>query len=205
VVATDNRYTINNGYVYRKISSDRRFIYGVNSFVDLEFPRNHRRVSVGAELKSTPVDLNLQRYVPLTSWIDGPNGIREAAQRGMTLDVTAPIPYVPRLKLNAKYSRWDGLDNTADNAGMTYSLAGQITANLSLSISKRKIEGLENTTSAFLTYSVNLGAARSASGDLPLIASTAYAHRDMSDRMLEVVQRENTIRKQYGGLVVVAR
>ncbi len=205
VVATDSRYTLNNGYVYRKLSADRRFLYGFNSFVDLEFPRNHRRVSVGAEFKSTPLDLNIQRYVPLTSWIDGPNGIQEAAQRGITLDLTAPIPYVPRLKFSTKYSRWDGLNNSAGNAGMTHSLIGQLASNLTLSISRRRIDGLENTTSAFLTYSQNLGANRRESTNLPIIASAAYVHRDMSGRMIEVVQRENTIRKQYGGLVVVTR
>jgi hypothetical protein len=203
LVVTDRRYTINNGYVYRRISEDRKFIYGLNSFIDLEFPYNHRRLSAGAEIKSTPLDLNFQHYIPLTSWIDGRNGIRETALRGSTFDVTSPIPYLPRLKFNVKYSRWHALEGSSNFAGMTYSLAGQITPNLTLSMSRRKIDGLEDGTAIFLSYSWTAGGSRKS--QLPFISSTAYIERDMNDRMLEIVQRENTIRKQYSGLVVVTR
>lgn len=202
-VITDNRYTLNNGYVYRKLSNDQSAITGVNAFIDLEFPYQHRRASFGGEFKSAALDLNLNRYIPLTSWIEGRFGLQETALAGTTIDVTTPIPYLPRIKVNLKYSHWEGKGEGSNLDGMTYSLLGEVTPHMTISIQNRQISGLEKRTALMLNY--NLTPHNEKKRGLPFVSATPYAMKDMRDRMLETVKRENTIRKQFSGFRVVTR
>ena len=58
----DDNTTVNLGFINRKLSEDRNWLYGINIFYDQEFPENHKRASIGFEIKSQPVEFNFNYY-----------------------------------------------------------------------------------------------------------------------------------------------
>ena len=66
IFSNDGRETLNLGLGYRRLSDDEKWLYGVNAFYDHEFPYDHRRASIGAELKSSVVEFNANKYYALT-------------------------------------------------------------------------------------------------------------------------------------------
>jgi hypothetical protein len=143
LAVTDDRYTWNNGLVYRGITSslDYPLIYGANLFYDIEFPYHHQRASLGLELKSNFFDSNINHYEPITKSLEGRNGLQESVMRGTTVDASVPIPYIPRLKAKAEYFNWSGNDGGENSIGMTYSLIGKITENLLFTLSQKRERG----------------------------------------------------------------
>jgi hypothetical protein len=205
VVVTDDRYTWNNGLVYRGITSslDYPLIYGANLFYDIEFPYHHQRASLGLELKSNFFDSNINHYEPITKSLEGRNGLQESVMRGTTVDASVPIPYMPRLKAKAEYFNWSGNDGGESSIGMTYSLIGKITENLLFTISQKRERGQEKTFIYNISYVFNDKSIKEI--DVPVFASEAFIKTDLRPRMVEIVQRENIIKKQTGGLSVVTR
>jgi hypothetical protein len=205
LAVTDDRYTWNNGLVYRGITSslDYPLIYGANLFYDIEFPYHHQRASLGLELKSSFFDSNINHYEPITKSLEGRNGLQESVMRGTTVDASVPIPYMPRLKAKAEYFNWSGNDGGESSIGMTYSLIGKITENLLFTISQKRERGQEKTFIYNISYVFNDKSIKEI--DVPVFASEAFIKTDLRPRMVEIVQRENIIKKQTGGLSVVTR
>jgi len=201
---TDSRYTFNNGLVYRKLTDINTYpiIYGANIFHDIEFPYQHQRASLGLELKSNFADLNYNHYEPLTKDIIGRHGLTESVMKGDTFDTTLPIPYLPRLKANIKYSQWYGNDGESDSKGMTYTLVGNITDNTTLTAYQKRNTGENKQVGWSLNYNYNIENKKT---DLPIISDTPYEVTDLRDKMIEIVNRENIIKKQISGSKIVAR
>ena len=205
VAVTDSRYTWNNGLIYRGITSslDYPLIYGANLFYDIEFPYRHQRASLGLELKSNFFDSNINHYEPISKSLDGRNGIQESVMRGTTVDASVPIPYIPRLKAKAEYFNWSGNDGGSSSIGMTYSLIGKITENLLITLSQKRERGQDKTFIYNISYVFNDKSIKDV--DTPIFASEAFTKTDIRPRMVEIVERENIIKKQFGGLTVKTR
>jgi len=205
VVVTDSRYTWNNGLVYRGIndSVDYPLIYGANLFYDIEFPYRHQRASLGLELKSNFFDSNINYYVPITTSIDGRDGLQERAVKGTTVDASVPLPYMPRFKAKAEYFNWSGYDGVSSSIGMTYSLIGKITDNLLFTLSQKRERGQDKTYIYNISYVFNDKSIKDV--DTPIFSSEAFTKTDLRPRMLEIVERENIIKKQIAGSKIVAR
>jgi hypothetical protein len=205
VAVTDDRYTWNNGLVYRGITSslDYPLIYGANLFYDIEFPYRHQRASLGLELKSSFIDSNINHYEPITKSLEGRNGIQESVMRGTTVDASVPIPYIPRLKAKAEYFNWSGNDGGSNSIGTTYSLIGKITENLLFTLSQKRERGQEKVFIYNISYIFNDKSIKDI--DTPIFTSEAFTKTDIRPRMVEIVERENIIKKQFGGLTVKTR
>lgn len=202
---TDSRYTLNNGFVYRRINSslDYPLIYGGNLFYDIEFPDQHQRASMGLELKSNFVDSNINHYVPLTKTLKGRNDIDESVVKGTTIDVSAPFPYMPLLKAKIEYFNWSGNDGGPDSIGETYSLIGKISDNLLFTISQKRERGQGKVFLYNISYVFNDKSLKKT--ELPIFTKEAFIKTDIRPKMVEVVERENFIKKQIGGLTIKTR
>jgi hypothetical protein len=205
LAVTDDRYTWNNGLVYRGITSslDYPLIYGANLFYDIEFPYHHQRASLGLELKSNFFDSNINHYEPITKSLEGRNGLQESVMRGTTVDASVPIPFMPRLKAKAEYFNWSGNDGGESSIGMTYSLIGKITENLLFTLSQKRERGQEKIFIYNISYIFNDKSIKDI--DTPIFASEAFTKIDLRPRMVEIVERENIIKKQFGGLTIKTR
>ena len=66
-----SRNTVNLGLGYRRLLGNDKWLLGANFFYDHEFPYDHQRTSVGAELRSTAFEFNSNYYWGMSSWNKG--------------------------------------------------------------------------------------------------------------------------------------
>ena len=202
IFSNDGRETLNLGLGYRRLSDDEKWLSGINLFYDHEFPYDHRRASIGAELKSSLVEFNANKYYGLSNALTGENGVQETALGGFEFELGTQIPYIPGTKFYAKQFKWDGEDGGADLKGKTYSLdiGREILTNTSLEAGIHDYDGTKASEKfAKLTYHFG----KQSKPAKPFISTVAFENlKSMKDKRLDKVRRTNTIVKQKGGFTV---
>lgn len=194
----DGRQTINAGVGYRQLSQDKKWIYGVNSFVDQEFPYNHQRTSLGLELRSSIFEINANQYYSMSGWRSGRDGAQERALGGADMEFGFVLPYMPGAKIYRKYYVWNAFDGVGDIKGDITSLEinGDILfPGLRLEVGVNDARGGQKTEYAKFTYRYLPGY----KGLSSLFSEDAYKFRSMENRRLDKVRRTNTIVKQTSG------
>lgn len=196
VYRQDSRQTLNLGLGYRQLSSDEKWLYGINGFFDQEFPYNHQRASLGFEVRSSAVELNANKYWAISNWESGKDSLQEHALGGHDLEFGAAIPYVPSSKIYHKEFKWSALDGLSDLKGSTTSLnlSGDILVpGLRLEVGRTNYNGTKSDKDFIsLTYQVNVGKELYK----PLISNKAFVLNSMKEHRLDKVRRENRIVKQ---------
>ena len=194
--SNDGRETLNLGLGYRRLSDDEKWLYGVNAFYDHEFPYDHRRASIGAELRSSVFEFNANKYYALTEKLVGKDGTNETALDGYEFELGSQIPYIPGTKFFAKQFKWDGEDAGAGLKGKTYSLniGREILSNTNLEAGIHHYDGGEASEKfAKLTYHFG----KRSKTVQPFISTVAFGSLEsMKTKRLEKVRRTNTIVKQ---------
>ena len=205
IFSNDGRETLNLGLGYRRLSDDEKWLSGINLFYDHEFPYDHRRASIGAELRSSLVEFNANKYYGLSNALTGENGVQETALGGHEFEFGTQIPYIPGTKLFAKQFKWNGEGGGADLKGKTYSLdiGREILTNTSLEAGIHDYDGTKSSEKfAKLTYHFG----KQSKPAKPFISTVAFDNlKSMKDKRLEKVRRTNTIVKQKGGFTVSIR
>ncbi len=192
----DSRQTLNLGLGHRQLSSDEKWLYGINSFFDQEFPYNHQRASLGFEVRSSAVELNANKYWAISNWESGKDSLQEHALGGHDIEFGAAIPYVPSSKIYHKEFKWNALDGLSNLKGATTSLnlSGDILVpGLRLEVGRTNYNGTKSDKDfVSLTYQVNVGK----ESYKPLISNKAFVFNSMKEYRLDKVRRENRIIKQ---------
>jgi adhesin/invasin len=88
-VGTGGRTTLNLGLGRRYLSADEQFIYGINTFFDIDPRYNHQRASVGFEVKGNALELTANSYHGLSDWKTGKDGNTERALGGHDIELGA--------------------------------------------------------------------------------------------------------------------
>ena len=202
IFVNDGRETLNLGLGYRRLSDDEKWLSGINLFYDHEFPYNHKRASIGAELRSSVVEMNVNKYYGLSNALTGENGVQETALGGFEFELGAQIPYIPGTRFFAKQFKWDGEDGGTDLKGKTYSLniGREILTNTSLEAGIHDYDGTKASEKfAKLTYHFG----KQSKPAKPFISTVAFDNlKSMKDKRLDKVRRTNTIVKQKGGFTI---
>ena len=205
IFVNDGRETLNLGLGYRRLSDDEKWLSGINLFYDHEFPYNHKRASIGAELRSSVVEMNVNKYYGLSNALTGENGVQETALGGFEFELGAQIPYIPGTRFFAKQFKWDGEDGGTDLKGKTYSLniGREILTNTSLEAGIHDYDGTKASEKfAKLTYHFG----KQSKPAKPFISTVAFDNlKSMKDKRLDKVRRTNTIVKQKGGFTVTIK
>ena len=190
----NSRFIGNVGLGRRYLSEDETFIFGVNSFLDIDPVYGHLRMSVGTELKSSAFELNVNKYKALSQWNKGKNNNQERPVDGQDIEIGAQIPYIPSAKFYLKDWKWEGVEGNADTKGKTYSLAfSQQVNGINIELGRRNYDGLTKDESfGKITYSVAVGDAPS-QPEQTLVSSKMFEGSSMKDRMLDKVRRNNSI------------
>jgi peptidoglycan-associated lipoprotein len=201
------RTTANMGIGYRRLSKNEKWLFGVNAFLDYEFPYDHKRTSTGIELKSAPIQFTANKYKALTGWRSGVNGINEHALDGHDFEIGAQIPYLPTSRAYFRQYNWKGLAGASNLSGNEYSLefSGLIDDGLSLEAKHDSPDQGVSSNSLTLTYKIKLGGYHDDQKTLPLVSKKAFEFRSMRDKTLEKVRRENNIIKVQSGLTLSFR
>lgn len=199
---TDGRQTINAGLGYRRLSNDKKWLYGINTFFDQEFPYNHQRSSLGLELRSSIFEVNTNQYYSMSEWKSGKDGIQERALGGSDMEFGLVLPYMPGAKIYRKYYKWNAYDGVEDIKGDVTSLEvnGDILfPGLKLEIGVNDVKDGKKSEYARLIYRYQPGYKKSPS----LFSEYAYQFNSMEGKRLEKVRRTNTIVKQFAGDFIV--
>ena len=196
IIRQNNRDTINLGIGYRQLTDDEKWIYGVNAFHDYEATYEHRRMSVGAELRSSVFEVNINKYFATSGALTGKDGNTERALDGQEIEIGGQVPYIPSAKIFVKNWKWEGYQ-TSDTKGNTYSLQinAPIAPNITLEAGTKDYDSQTDVDFVILTYKLSLGGGSSEQDGMvkDLIADQAFNNTSMKKKMLDKVRRKNTI------------
>ncbi len=186
---TDGRTTFDAGIGRRRLVADNKVLLGANLFVDHEFPEDHERLSVGAELRTSVVELNTNYYRALTGWKDVSDTVEEQAMDGFDIEAGVPLPYLPSTQVRYKHSIWNGIDDVSDIHGNTVSLAAAILPGMEV---EAGYTGYNNQPSErFMKVTYMFGGTKLREQKTPRVSDKAYSFDSMEDRRFEKVRREN--------------
>ena len=194
-----DRETFNIGLGQRYLSNDESILFGLNAFYDYEFDYEHQRFSIGAEIKSSILDLNYNQYFAESSSKKGKNGKDEEAIDGYDVEIGAHLPYIPSMKAYLKAFDFE-VSGGNDFQGLEFSTQIKVpNSGLSFEIGHTDYDHHNDQSFINLRYSnsiKNPGAS--------LLSSEAFERISMKDRIYEKVRRENIIKKKGAGFTVKA-
>ena len=187
-----DRETFNLGMGKRFLSSDESFLYGINAFYDHELDYNHRRGSLGGEIKSSILELNTNHYFAISDKRTGKNNVEEEVADGYDLELGAHVPYIPTAKIFAKIFEYE-IPGGSDYEGMEYSSKiGIPNSGVSIELGLKEFGNSSYDDHWFVNLTFNLS---KINPDKNFINKEAYEKVSMKDRKYEKVRRENIILK----------
>ena len=78
-----DRYdTYNAGMAYRFLTNDKKYLYGANLFFDYAPLKDHTRMSLGIDARTSQLAISLNRYMPLSNWKSNSTYNEERATAG---------------------------------------------------------------------------------------------------------------------------
>ena len=194
-----DRETFNIGLGQRYLSNDESILFGLNAFYDYEFDYEHQRFSIGAEIKSSILDLNYNQYFAQSSSKKGKNGKDEEAIDGFDVELGAHLPYIPSTKVYLKAFDFE-VSGGNDFQGLEFSTEIKIpNSGLSFEIGHTDYDHHNDQSFINLKYSNSVK-----NPGTSLFSSEAFERISMKDRIYEKVRRENIIKKKGAGFTVKA-
>ena len=194
-----DRETFNIGLGQRYLSNDESILFGLNAFYDYEFDYEHQRFSIGAEIKSSILDLNYNQYFAESSSKKGKNGKDEEAIDGYDVEIGAHLPYIPSMKAYLKAFDFE-VPGGNDFQGLEFSTQIKVpNSGLSFEIGHTDYDHHNDQSFINLRYSNSIK-----NPGTSLFSSEAFERISMKDRIYEKVRRENIIKKKGAGFTVKA-
>ena len=194
-----DRETFNIGLGQRYLSDDESILFGLNAFYDYEFDYEHQRFSIGAEIKSSILDLNYNQYFAQSSSKKGKNGKDEEVVDGYDVELGAHLPYTPSMKVFLKAFDFE-VSGGNDFQGLEFSTQIKVpNSGLSFEIGHTDYDHHNDQSFINLRYSNSIK-----NPGTSLFSSKAFERISMKDRMYEKVRRENVIKKKGTGFTVKA-
>ena len=194
-----DRETFNIGLGQRYLSNDESILFGLNAFYDYEFDYEHQRFSIGAEIKSSILDLNYNQYFAQSSSKKGKNGKDEEAIDGYDVEIGAHLPYIPSMKAYLKAFDFE-VPGGNDFQGLEFSTLFKVpNSGLSFEIGHTDYDNHNDQSFINLRYSNSIK-----NPGTSLFSSEAFERISMKDRIYEKVRRENIIKKKGAGFTVKA-
>ena len=187
-----DRETLNLGLGKRMFNADDSVMFGLNAFYDYELDYDHQRTSLGAEIRSSILELNSNHYFALSNSRTGKDNIKEEVADGYDIEIGAHVPYVPTAKFYTKYFEYD-IPGGSDFEGLEYSSKiGVPNSGIDFEIGFKDYanNGSEDEWFFNLTFSLN-----KINTDRNFITNEAFERVSMKDKKYEKVRRENLILK----------
>lgn len=110
--------TLNAGLAYRYLTPDKKALYGANIFLDHAPVKNHNRISLGVDARTSQLAASANRYIPLSA----PKGLNlyyeERPAAGWDLELRGQTPEFPDWTFSALGYEWDGQDDGKNLYGL---------------------------------------------------------------------------------------
>ena len=194
--------TLNLGFGQRHLLKNNTILIGANAFYDLDLENSHERWSLGADLLTSVGDIHANFYEAITDYKFDKNGNKEFTLGGFDVALGFPVPYLPNSKLYAEAFSWNGINNSSDLEGETYSLKNEFPYGLTLEFGKTSYDKM-NQDQEFISLSINFlewnKPHKPFKYEIASMISTepfSMEFKDVSERRFEKVKRENKIKKQ---------
>lgn len=180
--------TYNAGLAYRHLTNDKHYLYGVNIFFDYAPLKDHTRMSLGVDARTSQFAVSLNRYVPLSSWRSTDLFFEERASSGWDAELRGQIPQLPSWTAIARLYKWDayteGNKLYGVQAALEYSPVPAMTARFGVRDESEGSPSLE----AVLRFNYRFDQPQ----DLQFKQRTQLA--SVSEYIYEKVRRDNVIR-----------
>jgi adhesin/invasin len=172
---------------------------GINGFYDHELDYDHKRTSLGAELRTSAYEFNTNAYFSASDTRTGKNSAQEESLDGYDFEAGGHLPFIPNWKVFAKYFDFE-VPNGNDFEGLEYSTEIYVPGTgLRLTTGIKDYDNYDDNW--FFKISLNLGAVNS---NDRFVSDTAYQLTSMKDKKLDKVRRENLIIKGGSNFSVTA-
>ncbi|MDE2028251.1 MAG: inverse autotransporter beta domain-containing protein [Candidatus Omnitrophica bacterium] len=204
-----DRDTINTGFGYRQLFLNNTLLLGANNFYDYEISHNHARSSIGGDAKWGPLDFYSNYYYRLNG-VQTVKGAQERVTNGYDVGIDSALPFLPWAKFHYGYYEWFGI-YAKNTVGNEYSCELALTPNISLVGGTRGKTPESNRQDNFVLLSFHFGNKNKATLFSSPVSSHIFEQRDLSDDLLDKVNRENkimverTVTSGGGGLTVVIK
>lgn len=197
-----DRFIGNLGFGYRMLSDDKSNLFGANVFFDNDFEAEHRRGSIGLEVKGAYLDLTVNSYYALT---DSKNykGTAEEVLSGQTINLASQIPYAPWANLNLQSYSWENVKASSDTEGYTVSIESYLTPSLALEVKNDYNDNaaVDDEFTYKLTYNYPpRGDGKSMQDGL---SKLAFEKQNMEAKLKDKVKRDNNIVIEIQGSVII--
>ena len=201
-INNNDRYIGNLGFGYRKLTSDKSNMFGINLFYDDDFRADHKRGSVGIELKGAYLDFTANSYHKLTNQ-EIYKGTKEQVLSGYTFNLASQVPYAPWAKINWQNYTWDNEKSPENTEGNTLSLETQLTPSIELTL---KNDFSDNTgVDDEFTYGIAYvyPPREDSKSTLDGFSSLAFEKQNVEKKLREKVRRENNLTVEIQGAVII--
>jgi Inverse autotransporter, beta-domain len=184
----DKYDTYNAGMAYRYLTVDKKYLYGANLFFDYAPLKDHTRMSLGVDARTSQLALSLNRYMPLSNWRSSSTYYEERASAGWDAELRGQIPELPSWTAITKIYKWDayteGEKLYGAQASLEYSPVPAMTARLGIRDESEGTASLE----AALRFNYRFDQPQ----DIQFRPRTQLA--SVAEHVYEKVHRDNIIR-----------
>lgn len=190
-----DRETINLGLGKRSFYFDDSFMFGLNAFYDQELDYDHKRGSLGTEVKSSIFEFTTNHYLGMSETQNGKNNVREDVADGYDMEIGAHIPYIPSARIYAKLFEYD-IGGSNDFEGIEYtSNIGIPNTGMNFEVGYRDFGNNSYEDKWVFNFTFNFNKINPNSS---FITNEAYNKISMKDKKYDKVRRENIIVKKKG-------
>ena len=203
-INSSGRIIGNLGLGYRKLSDDKNFMFGANTFYDRDLTDGQSRLGLGIEVKGSILDLTANSYRKISN-SEVVNGDREQVLSGWDYNLTSQIPRTPWARINYNGYKWEAEKGSADLKGNIYSLELDVTNSVEVvaSLDKSSLNGVDDETSLNINYIYPPKENSMVMTDG--LSSDMFEKSNMEHELKEKVRRRNKLVMEIQGSVVMTK
>jgi len=203
-INSSGRIIGNLGLGYRKLSEDKNFMFGTNTFYDRDLTDGQSRLGLGIEAKGSILDLTANSYTKISN-SKVVNGVREQVLSGWDFNLTSQIPKAPWARINYNGYKWEAEKASNDQKGNIYSLELDVTTSVEVvaSLDKSSLNGVDDETSLSINYVYPPKEKSMVMSDG--LSNDMFEKKNMEQELKEKVRRRNKLVMEIQGSVVMTR
>ena len=201
-INSSGRIIGNLGLGYRKLSDDKNFMFGANTFYDRDLTDGQSRLGLGIEAKGSILDLTANSYTKISN-SKVVNGTREQVLSGWDYNLTSQIPRAPWARINYNGYKWEAEKGSSDLKGNIYSLELDVTSSVEVvaSLDNSSLAGIDDETSLSINYVYPPKEKSMVMSDG--LSSDMFEKRNMEQELKEKVRRRNKMVMEIQGSIIM--
>jgi hypothetical protein len=203
-INSSGRIIGNLGLGYRKLSDDKNFMFGANTFYDRDLTDGQSRLGLGIEATGSILDLTANSYTKISN-SKVVNGTREQVLSGWDYNLTSQIPRAPWARINYNGYKWEAEKGSSDLKGNIYSLELDVTNSVEVvaSLDNSSLAGIDDETSLRINYIYPPKEKSMVMSDG--LSSDMFEKSNMEQKLKEKVRRRNKMVMEIQGSVIVTK